>query len=340
MSHYITCHNCGEPECMDSDTGVHRRDDGTVCPDPRDAEVEGLRADVARLTRERDELAVFRAAGHAETCDGMDEAEGRCACGYLQRQGAHAALAAAWAERDELARWRETHTVTPTIRIRAEAAEAEVARLKAEQAAAVCAWEEYARWPDLPSVPIGRVRLPDGREEEIALRPEQITGILRGIEKHVRQCLPYGVEAVKAWQDIGSVIAQRDAARAEVARLTRERDEARAASDKWQDRACDGWALQPGCHTGPGECPTYHDGCHCTRDVLIHNIARAESAEAEVARLRAAALPEDAIERGAKWLVENNADRYGRSWEDTPECQRDDARSTAAEMIAALRRDA
>lgn len=49
MSHYITCHNCGEPECMDSDTGVHRRDDGTVCPDPRDAEVEGLRAEVARL---------------------------------------------------------------------------------------------------------------------------------------------------------------------------------------------------------------------------------------------------------------------------------------------------
>ena len=285
MSHYITCHNCGEPECMDSDTGVHRRDDGTVCPDPRDAEVEGLRAEVERLTKTL--------------------ADQRCA-----------------------------------YKSRAEAAEAEVARLKAEQAAAVCAWEEYARWPDLPSVPIGRVRLPDGREEEIALRPEQITGILRGIEKHVRQCLPYGVEAVKAWQDIGSVIAQRDAARAEVARLTRERDEARAASDKWQDRACDGWALQPGCHTGPGECPTYHDGCHCTRDVLIHNIARAESAEAEVARLRAAALPEDAIERGAKWLVENNADRYGRSWEDTPECQRDDARSTAAEMIAALRRDA
>lgn len=231
------------------------------------------------------------------------------------------------------------------LRIRAEAAEAEVERLKAEQAAAVCAWEEYARWPDLPSVPIGRVRLPDGREEEIALRPEQITGILRGIEKHVRQCLPYGVEAVKAWQDIGSVIAQRDAARAEVARLTRERDEARAASDKWQDRACDGWALQPGCHTGPGECPTYHDGCHCTRDVLIHNIARAESAEAEVARLRAAALPEDAEERAAEVMWARAVTRLGdaslpwASMSDDGHVKRF-WREEARAVLAALRGDA
>jgi len=46
----------------------------------------------------RAEVAVFRNAGHAETCGGMDEAEGRCGCGYLQREGAHAALLAAWAE--------------------------------------------------------------------------------------------------------------------------------------------------------------------------------------------------------------------------------------------------
>lgn len=65
MSHYITCHNCGEPECMDSDTGVHRRDDGTVCPDPRDAEVEGLRAEVANAKR-RAEDAEAKIARQAE----------------------------------------------------------------------------------------------------------------------------------------------------------------------------------------------------------------------------------------------------------------------------------
>ena len=113
---------------------------------------------------------------------------------------------------------------------RAETAERERDRLKAEQAAAVCAWEEYARWPDLPSVPIGRVRHPDGREEEIALRPEQITGILHGIERHVRECLPFGVRAVEAAQSID--------------RVTEERDEARAALKPFADYAEACWAMR------------------------------------------------------------------------------------------------
>lgn len=80
MSHYITCHNCGEPECMDSDTGVHRRDDGTVCPDPRDAQVEGLRAEVERLK---------------ERADGCPDSENEDACGecvHCARVGMRSAL--------------------------------------------------------------------------------------------------------------------------------------------------------------------------------------------------------------------------------------------------------
>lgn len=35
------------------------------------------------------------------------------------------------------------------------------------------------------------------------------------------------------------------------------------------------------------DCPTYYDGCNCTVECLVHNIDRAEVAEAEVARLKA-----------------------------------------------------
>ena len=52
-----------------------------------------------------------------------------------------------------------------------------------------------------------------------------------------------------------------------------------------------GTALEPdGTHNQPGrswdDCPTFYDGCHCTVENLIHNVKRAEKAEAEVERLR------------------------------------------------------
>ena len=33
-------------------------------------------------------------------------------------------------------------------------------------------------------------------------------------------------------------------------------------------------------HLESANCPTYHDGCHCTVETLIHNIKRAAKAEA------------------------------------------------------------
>ena len=36
-------------------------------------------------------------------------------------------------------------------------------------------------------------------------------------------------------------------------------------------------------HDGPEDCPTYYDGCNCTIEVLVHNIERAEKAEAGLA---------------------------------------------------------
>jgi hypothetical protein len=63
---------------------------------------DACRCDVCVIAAEAiargSELSVFRNAGHDESCVGMDEREGRCGCGYLQRAGAHAALLAAWAE--------------------------------------------------------------------------------------------------------------------------------------------------------------------------------------------------------------------------------------------------
>ena len=38
-------------------------------------------------------------------------------------------------------------------------------------------------------------------------------------------------------------------------------------------------------HDGPEGCPTYHDGCNCTVEVLAHNIERAQEAERRVAEL-------------------------------------------------------
>jgi len=38
--------------------------------------------------------------------------------------------------------------------------------------------------------------------------------------------------------------------------------------------------------SGPDVCPTWHDGCNCTVEVIEHNIDRAEKAEDELRRLR------------------------------------------------------
>ena len=38
-------------------------------------------------------------------------------------------------------------------------------------------------------------------------------------------------------------------------------------------------------HDGPEGCPTYHDGCNCTVEALVHNIKRAKRAERRVAEL-------------------------------------------------------
>ena len=40
-------------------------------------------------------------------------------------------------------------------------------------------------------------------------------------------------------------------------------------------------------HDAPEGCPTYYDGCNCTVEALVHNIERAEKAEARVAELEA-----------------------------------------------------
>jgi len=117
--------------------------------------------------------------------------------------------------------------------------EDEVKRLTAENeaalaanAAAVCAWQEYGRWPEAyGAVPVGRVRWPDGREEDIALRADQITGITRGIMRHVESLLPDGLEMVKAWQNIDRVRFRAEAAEKEVSRLTRE---LRRMKDKYE----------------------------------------------------------------------------------------------------------
>lgn len=46
----------------------------------------------------------------------------------------------------------------------------------------------------------------------------------------------------------------------------------------------------------PENCPTFYDSCHCTVDTLVHNIERAEKAEAQLKspwRLVSEGSPED-----------------------------------------------
>jgi hypothetical protein len=64
----------------------------------------------------------------------------------------------------------------------------------------------------------------------------------------------------------------------------------------------------PDVHGDSTDCPTYYDGCHCTVEVLKHNIERAEKAEAEVARLQAeAAVMREALIRCREQLHDQQA---------------------------------
>lgn len=57
----------------------------------------------------------------------------------------------------------------------------------------------------------------------------------------------------------------------ENARLRLERDQARQPVN--------------GQHKDPEDCPTYHDGCNCNIETLVHNVTRAEKAEAKIEQL-------------------------------------------------------
>jgi hypothetical protein len=86
----------------------------------------------------------------------------------------------------------------------------------------------------------------------------------------------------------------------EVERLTKERDnlrreldEAKAASEarvaELTEQGTRYIGTFVGAHTDEDldNCPTFHDGCHCTVETLLHNIAQAEKSESRVAELEA-----------------------------------------------------
>lgn len=54
----------------------------------------------------------------------------------------------------------------------------------------------------------------------------------------------------------------------------------------------------------PELCPTFHDGCHCTVENLVHNIERAEAAEALLEAVRLGLV--EAMEKSLK-VVPSNA---------------------------------
>ena len=78
----------------------------------------------------------------------------------------------------------------------------------AEQAAAVCAWEELAHVPGIAPIVIGKILQEDGLIKDWAIEPGQITGLLEAVEKQVRSCLPFGVESVKARHRVVALIAE------------------------------------------------------------------------------------------------------------------------------------
>jgi hypothetical protein len=133
----------------------------------------------------------------------------RCAPCFdaVNRKDDEAQIAALKSERDALAE-------------RVEKAERERDEALAANAAAVCAWQEYGRWPgQYGAVPIGRYRGPDGVEHEIALRADQITGITRGIMRHIESILPSGLAMVKAMQNESALISRAERAESEAASL-------------------------------------------------------------------------------------------------------------------------
>ena len=71
-------------------------------------------------------------------------------------------------------------------------------------------------------------------------------------------------------------------------------------------------------HDGPENCPTYHDGCNCTVEVLVHNIERAEKAEARIDDLsRAYAVQGLALEDFQTRVAELETQKggYARDWD-------------------------
>ena len=75
--------------------------------------IESLESRVRELEAERDRLKAIENAGHSEDCGGMDTVEGRCGCGWLQREGAHKyilSLEADWNKtKDENIKLRARH---------------------------------------------------------------------------------------------------------------------------------------------------------------------------------------------------------------------------------------
>lgn len=65
--------------------------------------VDDILALLTLLDAREGELSLLRNQGHAESCAGMDAGGGRCACGWLQGHGAHAAYTRTRDERDALA---------------------------------------------------------------------------------------------------------------------------------------------------------------------------------------------------------------------------------------------
>lgn len=100
----------------------------------------------------------------------------------------------------------------------------EIERLQAEQAAAVCAWEELAHVPGIKPIVYGIILKEDGTTGKLALKPEQIGGLLEAIEKQVRGCLPFGVQAVEARQKIDGVRHRAKKAEAELIQLRKYND--------------------------------------------------------------------------------------------------------------------
>ena len=74
---------------------------------------DAIRNENDKLKAERDRLKAIENAGHSEDCGGMDTVEGRCGCGWLQREGAHKyilSLEADWNKtKDENIKLRARH---------------------------------------------------------------------------------------------------------------------------------------------------------------------------------------------------------------------------------------